>query len=88
VVKPRSTHTTRAVLQALADADTPLYGRQIIEATDLYAGTVYPILNRLERVGWVAREDEDVDPKQAGRPARRFYSLTTEGRAHLPPRPS
>ena len=83
VAKPRSTHTTRVVLQALADGHT--YGRQIIEATGLYSGTVYPILNRLERIGWVVGEAEDIDPVAAGRPARRFYELTDEGRSHLPP---
>lgn len=83
VVKPRSTHTTRTVLQALADGHT--YGRQIIEVTGLYPGTVYPILNRLERLGWVVSEVEDIDPSVVGRPPRRFYELTEQGRAHLPP---
>lgn len=76
------------VLQALADADEPLYGQQILQATGMYSSTVYVILNRLTEAGWVAREDEDVDPKQVGRPARRFYTLTDEGRANLPGRRS
>lgn len=86
VARPRSTFTVRAVLQALADADRPLYGQQILQATGLYSSTVYVILNRLRAAGWVSVEDEDADPKQVGRPLRRYYELTDEGRANLPGR--
>jgi PadR family transcriptional regulator, regulatory protein PadR len=78
----RSTHSTRTVLQAIAAGHH--YGRAIITATGEHSGTVYPILARLERDGWVDRTDEDIDPAKAGRPRRRFYVLTDLGRANLP----
>lgn len=37
---------------------------------------MYPILARFERNGWLSLGKEDIDPKAAGRPARRFYSIT------------
>ena len=48
------------------------------EAAGLMSGTVHPILARLESMGWVARW-EDVDPRVAGRPARRYYQDTAIG---------
>lgn len=40
-----------AVLQVLMHR--PVYGLEIIRATDLPGGTVYPMLARLEAEGWV-----------------------------------
>lgn len=39
-------------------------------------GTIYPILHRLERTGWLTSYWEDIDTKKAGRPPRRYYRLT------------
>jgi PadR family transcriptional regulator, regulatory protein PadR len=39
----------------------------------------HPILARLETVNWVESRWEDIDPSIEGRPARRYYRLTTEG---------
>ena len=36
----------------------------------------YPILTRLEAVGWLTSEWEQIDPKEASRPRQRFYRLT------------
>ncbi|MFK4228055.1 PadR family transcriptional regulator [Streptomyces sp. NPDC019890] len=44
------------------------------------SGTIYPILARLEQVGWVDSSWEDpVVHEQAGRPRRRFYRITQDG---------
>ena len=40
---------------------------------------IHPILARLEGFGWLESRWEDVDPSEAGRPARRYYTLTGEG---------
>jgi PadR family transcriptional regulator, regulatory protein PadR len=57
-----------------------LYGLQIIDATDLKSGTVYPLLARLaEDKGWLETELEDIDPVVAGRKPRRFYRITGLG---------
>ena len=56
------------------------YGFDIIDATGLPSGTVYPALSRLERDGYVrsAWEDERRAHKE-GRPARRYYRITAPG---------
>lgn len=55
------------------------YGAEIGRLADLPTGTVHPILARLEGRGWVTSDWEDVDPSSAGRPARRYYRLSTMG---------
>ncbi|MFJ8045537.1 PadR family transcriptional regulator [Kitasatospora sp. NPDC096147] len=50
-----------------------------MRATRLQSGSLYPILARLEREGVIAGEQEQVDPAAAGRPARRFYTITGDG---------
>jgi DNA-binding PadR family transcriptional regulator len=71
---------TQLVLRALLAAPSrELYGVQVGQAAGLPSGTVHPILARLEAVGWLASRWEEVDPRVAGRPARRYYRLTSEG---------
>jgi len=56
------------------------YGLDMSAATGLPSGTIYPILARLERIGWVESDWEDPDAHIAeGRPRRRYYLLTREG---------
>ena len=87
---PRMTLQVRLVLQALADhPDQQRYGLEIVQATGLMPGTIYPILARLERAGWLRSEWEVLDEQEAGRPRRRYYGLTAEGAtaaATAPPR--
>jgi len=74
------TSTTVDVLEALAgDPETDRYGLEIMALTGLPSGTVFPILARFEGLGWLESGWEDVDPKSAGRPARRYYHLTEGG---------
>jgi len=54
-------------------------GAEIARTTGLGSGTLYPLLARLEKAGWCKSEWEAVDPRQAGRPRRRFYELTGLG---------
>ena len=76
---PRMTLPTQLVLQALVEGDEA-YGAQLGAQTHLPSGTIYPILARLEGLGWVASRWEDIDPATEGRPARRYYRLTRDGR--------
>lgn len=77
---PRMTLQVRLVLEALAeDPGRARYGLEIIEATGLLPGTIYPILARLEQAGWLHSEWEIVDEHAAGRPRRRYYRLTADG---------
>jgi PadR family transcriptional regulator, regulatory protein PadR len=77
---PRMTIPTQLVLRTLlADSGREFYGAELGAAAGLPSGTVHPMLARLERVGWVSSRWEDVDPSEAGRPARRYYRLTATG---------
>lgn len=68
------------VLRALYDdLDGEHYGFSISKTTGLKSGTLYPILARLETHGLVISKWEQVDPTTAGRPPRRFYSLSATG---------
>lgn len=71
---------TQLVLSALlADPTRELYGLEIGQEVGLPSGTVHPILARLEGVGWIESRWEDIDPRDVGRPARRYYRLTGAG---------
>jgi PadR family transcriptional regulator PadR len=76
------TYSLALTLCALADGVT--YGFDIMGATGLPSGTVYPLLRRLERHGMVvARLESEKAAHDDGRPARRHYRLTASGRAEL-----
>jgi PadR family transcriptional regulator len=77
---PRLTVQVLLVLQALLrEPGRELYGLELSEETGLLPGTAYPILLRLEDAGWVTSRWEDVDPRAAKRPPRRYYRLTAAG---------
>lgn len=74
------TLSTQAVLRSLLETpEEPRYGLEISAAAGLPSGTLYPILARLEKLGWVESRWEDVDPKAEGRPRRRYYQLSADG---------
>jgi PadR family transcriptional regulator, regulatory protein PadR len=65
------------VLAVLIDSDQPRWGLEIIKLTGRPSGSVYPLLDRLERAGWVTSGwDEDSDRRG---PRRRMYRLTADG---------
>jgi DNA-binding PadR family transcriptional regulator len=72
------TTQTLRVLSALLSKPNAS-GAEIARETKLATGTLYPILLRLERAGWVSSRWEEGDPKVLGRPRRRFYTVTGEG---------
>ncbi|WP_253181575.1 helix-turn-helix transcriptional regulator [Curtobacterium sp. UCD-KPL2560] len=71
------TAPTLDVLESLLSSSEPTWGLLVIKATGRPAGTVYPILERLERQGWI-RSTWDDDADRAG-PRRRLYEFTAEG---------
>jgi PadR family transcriptional regulator PadR len=76
----RMTLPTQLVLRTLLES--PLderYGLDLSRAAGLATGTIHPILARLEAVGWLESRWEDVDPREEGRPRRRYYWLTEDG---------
>ena len=78
--EPRLTQQTLKVLGALVTGHVrELSGADIAKSTQLSSGTLYPILYRLEQVGWVSSSWEKGDPASLGRPRRRYYRVTAEG---------
>jgi len=75
------TLTMQMVLRSfLEDPAKPRYGLELCESAGLQSGTVYPILTRLEHVGWVDSTWEDPEVHEAeGRPRRRYYTLSKDG---------
>jgi PadR family transcriptional regulator PadR len=79
---PNLTYPTALVLHALTSGYA--YGFDIIDATGLPSGTVYPLLRRLDRMGCVeSRWESQSKAAREGRPARRYYRITGEGRELL-----
>ncbi|MFD5597303.1 PadR family transcriptional regulator [Streptomyces griseorubiginosus] len=72
---------TQLVLRALLeDPAKQRYGLELCELAALPSGTIYPILARLEQVGWVHSSWEDpAVHDQVGRPRRRCYQITEDG---------
>lgn len=77
---PKMTNATMDVLDAMLTSTGKLYGLKIAQATKLMTGTVYPILARLEKAGWVASAWEDDEGPDVRGSRRRFYQLTPMGR--------
>jgi PadR family transcriptional regulator PadR len=78
---PRMTLQTQRVLRAaLQEPAREWYGLQMCDATGLPSGTVYPIISRLERHGWIeSRWEDPAEHIAEGRPRRRYYRLTGDG---------
>lgn len=74
--------STLAVLQAVAAGHE--YGFDIMDATGLPGGTVYPALSRLERDGHLSSAWEEAErAHREKRPARRYYRISASGRRLL-----
>lgn len=72
------TYPTALVLQALANGFH--YGFDVMDATGLPSGTVYPILRRLDREGLLESAwEKHREAQEEQRPPRRYYALTTAG---------
>ena len=74
----RMTHPTALILTALAAGYR--YGFDIMDATGLPSGTVYPALRRMQdarlvRSTWESEQEAHGDR----RPRRRLYELTSDG---------
>ena len=80
VSSPRITGPILKVLAEFCRRPTrPVSGIEISRSTGLASGTLYPILFRLEKAGWVESEWEDAVPSIIKRPRRRLYRITGLG---------
>jgi PadR family transcriptional regulator PadR len=74
------TYPTTLVLHALARGHR--HGFDVMDATGLPSGTVYPMLRRLEKEGLVrAKWEAPETARDEQRPPRRYYELTPAGKA-------
>ena len=72
------THTSSLILQTIGAGYS--YGFDIMEATGLPSGTVYPALRRLEQLELIQSKWENEKKALAEqRPARKYYKLTQLG---------
>ncbi|GHF61004.1 DNA-binding PadR family transcriptional regulator [Deinococcus metalli] len=68
------------VLRALHQRlDDPYYGLELQRALGISNGALYPILDKLERAGYVMSHTEDIDESAEGRRRRRYFRLTASG---------
>lgn len=76
------TFPTALVLQALARGFH--HGFDIMDATSLPSGTVYPILRRLDREGYLKSTwEKQAIAQREQRPPRRYYEITEAGEKML-----
>jgi DNA-binding PadR family transcriptional regulator len=74
----RITYPTAIVLLAVSRGFS--HGFDVMDASGLKSGTVYPILRRLEDAGMLrARWEDDDVARNAQRPPRRYYQITGAG---------
>ena len=78
---PRALSSATALVLDALDRGSR-HGFDILDATGLPSGTVYPILRRLEQDGLArSRWESPKVAQQEQRPPRRYYVLTTAGAA-------
>ena len=71
-------YSTTVILQALANGYR--YGFDIMDATGLPSGTVYPALRRMEAAGLVDSDwEKPAIAQRELRPPRKYYELTRIG---------
>jgi len=76
----QSPRVLRVFLDAMSeDVRSELAGTDIMSATHLSSGTLYPVLLRFEKAGLLESRWEKERPEKLGRPRRRFYRLTRTG---------
>jgi PadR family transcriptional regulator, regulatory protein PadR len=78
-IRLRSSRQTLDILEALLARPSQWHhGYAISRQTSVLSGTLYPILMRLDKLGWLETKWEESVPQ--GRPPRHLYRLTGNGR--------
>jgi DNA-binding PadR family transcriptional regulator len=74
-----SSKALQVLAHFIANRDRQMSGTDVSKAVRIGSGTLYPLLMRLEKHGWLESQWEDEDPSQMGRPRRRLYKITGLG---------
>ena len=78
-VRIRFSRQTLTILEALLARPSQWhYGYAISRQTSILSGTLYPVLMRLDELGWLETRWEDAVAQ--GRPPRHLYRLSGTGR--------
>ena len=78
--QPRLSLQGLKVLRAFLEAPSKeICGADIIRLTKLSSGTLYPILLRFERAGFLVSKWEREEPSELARPRRRLYRISPRG---------
>lgn len=75
----RKTKKTATVGRAILATDGPIFGYPLMKQTGLRSGTLYPILWRMLKAGWLSDGWDETTI-----PARRYYRVTELGRKEIP----
>ena len=74
-----SKSSAKVLREFVEDPAKEQYGYGLMLATRVKSGSLYPILERFERLRWIDGYDESIDEHAEGRPKRRLYRLTALG---------
>jgi len=75
--EPTLTKQTMVVLSILIGSRDAIAGSTLSIESELASGSLYPILLRLEKAGWIKSEWEGGE--EGAKPRRRLYSITGLG---------
>lgn len=59
----------------LASPLVPHYGYELMQETGIKSGSLYPVLGRFERLGWISGQKEE---PVGNRPPRRVYTMNPD----------
>lgn len=74
-----SYHALQLLRLLTSDQSQEYSGADMTRELGIVSGTLYPLLARMELEGLVESRWEDGDPKEMGRPRRRYYRITGIG---------
>lgn len=80
---PIYNYTFRAlqILRIFRESPTAEHvGADLMRATGISSGNLYPLLRNMEERGTLSSRWEDGDPAKLGRPLKRLYRLTAQGK--------
>ncbi|MGW7819695.1 PadR family transcriptional regulator [Streptomyces puniciscabiei] len=71
---------TRYVIERhMAEPNYEFYGLELAKALGCGAGTIYPVVRRMEEAGWLlSRTEEPDEPRGTARPPRIYYRINPD----------
>ena len=70
-----------AIMPFVEDPAKEWYGAELMRHTRQSSGYLYPTLAKFQKHGWLTSGRENIDPRAAGLPPRRYYKITDAGLA-------